>query len=203
MTKVKICGLTRTSDIETVNNYKPDYIGFVFADFSKRYVSPEEAFKLKQMLIPEIKAVGVFVNEKQDSIISILSKDIIDIVQLHGDEDEDYILSLKAKVSCPIIKVFNMNDFAETDDFGIIEKCCADYVMIDSGYGTGKTFDWSKPGRIKRPFFLAGGLSIENVSEAIKKLQPYAVDISSGVETDGFKDSEKISKFIQNVRNNK
>ena len=111
MTKVKICGLTRTSDIEVVNNYKPDYIGFVFADFSKRYVSPEEAFKLKQMLIPEIKSVGVFVNEKQDSIISILSKDIIDIVQLHGDEDEDYIQSLKTKVSCPIIKVFKMNDF--------------------------------------------------------------------------------------------
>lgn len=198
MTKVKICGLTREADIEAVNRYLPDYIGFVFAGFSKRYIQPDRARVLRDMLSPEIRAVGVFVDESVEAVASLISDGIIDIAQLHGHEDEDYIRSLRRAVgSEPIIKVFNMN---KIEDTGIIDESSADYVMLDSGYGTGRVFDWSGIRRVSRPFFLAGGLTPENVGEAVQAVHPYAVDISSGVETDGVKDEKKIRDFVAYAR---
>lgn len=205
MTRVKICGLKSPQDIEIVNEYKPDYIGFVFADFSKRYVTPEQALELKKLLKPEIKSVGVFVNERIDVIMSILESGAIDIVQLHGNEDEEYVAELReqirfSKVLSPepeIIQVFNMNKIQNLSD---IQKTSADYILLDSGYGTGQTFDWEKLKDIDKPFFLAGGLSLENVEQAIREIAPFAVDVSSGVETQGSKDRSKVERFINLVK---
>ena len=199
MTKIKICGLSRLQDIEVINEIKPDFIGFVFADFSHRYIDKAAAKKLKAALDPEIKAVGVFVDEDVNETASYINENIIDMVQLHGNEDDTYISRLRAECSRPveIIKAFNFN---KTKDIKIIENSAADYVMIDSGCGTGEVFDWSKLGNIKRPFFLAGGLGCENVSDAIKTIHPFAVDVSSGVEIDKLKDPEKMNGFVKTVR---
>ncbi len=205
MTRVKICGLKSPQDIEIVNEYKPDYIGFVFADFSKRYVTPEKALELKKLLKPEIKSVGVFVNERIDVIMSILESGAIDIVQLHGNEDEEYVAELREQIRCSkvlspepeIIQVFNMNKIQNLSD---IQKTSADYILLDSGYGTGQTFDWEKLKDIDKPFFLAGGLSLENVEQAVREIAPFAVDVSSGVETQGSKDRSKVERFINLVK---
>lgn len=200
MTRIKICGLTREEDIRIVNSLRPDYIGFVFADFSKRYVTPERAAELKAKLDPDIKAVGVFVDENVEKVAELLRKDIIDIAQLHGHEDEDYIRTLKGLTDKPIIKVFNIK---RIEGFDVVEASSADYVMIDSGYGEGETYDRSGLRSIKRTFFLAGGLSPENIEKAIEETSPYAVDVSSGVETDSVKDETKVREFISLVKRGK
>lgn len=197
MTKIKLCGLSRFCDIEAANELMPDYIGFVFAEESKRYVTPEKAKGLKQLLVREIQAVGVFVNETPEQIAELLNKGIIDIAQLHGDEDEDYIRHLRELTDKPIIKAFRIETAVDTLK---AEQSTADYVLLDSGAGTGSEFDWSLIRDFKRPFFLAGGLSLDNVKNAIQQLTPYAVDVSSGIETDGYKDKEKMAAFINAVR---
>ena len=205
MTRVKICGLKSPQDIEIVNECMPDYIGFVFADFSKRYVTLEKALELKQLLNPKIKSVGVFVNERIDVIMSILESGAIDIVQLHGNEDEEYVAELRERIRCSkvlspepeIIQVFNMNKIQNLSD---IQKTSADYILLDSGYGTGQTFDWEKLKDIDKPFFLAGGLNLENVEQAVREIAPFAVDVSSGVETQGSKDRSKVERFINLVK---
>ncbi len=196
--KIKICGLKSQEDIETVNELKPDFVGFVFADFSKRYIRAEEAQKLRKKLIPEIKAVGVFVDEDIKKLEEYVRLGIIDIVQLHGHEDETYIRQLKKDFpNVEVIKVFNMK---QLQDCTVINNSSADYVMFDSGYGTGEVFNWNFIGDVDKPFFLAGGLTPENVSQAIEETKPFAVDVSSGVEKDGTKDAELINAFINNVR---
>lgn len=197
--RVKICGLRSVNDIEIVNKYLPDYIGFVFADFSKRYIDFATAGKLKTLLNLKIKAVGVFVNEDPEKIISLLDDGVIDIAQLHGAEDEEYIRHIKEETGRPVIRAFNMNKIESTD---IVMDSPADYVLLDSGTGSGKTFDWTRLKGIKRPYFLAGGLSLDNVEEAVRILQPFAVDVSSGVETNGFKDETLIKEFIQIINKN-
>ena len=197
MTKVKFCGLRRPADIEYANELKPDYIGFVFAKKSRRYVTPETAKELKTMLLPEIKACGVFVNEDIDVVLRLLDEGIIDIAQLHGSEDEAYINSLKAQTFAPIIKAFEVR--SEEDVFAA-ESSSADMVLLDSGKGSGMVFNWQLIKEISRPYFLAGGLTPENASEAVCTLNPCALDVSSGIETDGFKDFDKMKKFIQAVR---
>ena len=205
MTRVKICGLKSPQDIEIVNECMPDYIGFVFADFSKRYVTPEKSLELKQLVNPKIKSVGVFVNERIDVIMSILESGAIDIVQLHGNEDEEYVAELRERIRCSkvlspepeIIQVFNMNKIQNLSD---IQKTSADYILLDSGYGTGQTFDWEKLKDIDKPFFLAGGLNLENVEQAVREIAPFAVDVSSGVETQGSKDRSKVERFINLVK---
>ena len=197
MTKIKLCGLRREADIEAVNILLPDYIGFVFAPGSKRYVLPAEAKKLKEKLDKRIKAVGVFVNEDLKTVAELLHNGTIDMAQLHGSEDEAYIRELSAAARKPVIKAFKITN---NDDAKTAEMSTADYILYDSGAGTGKVFDWSWLDGIEREYFLAGGLSIENVSEAIKKLHPYAVDVSSGIETDGLKDEAKMKEFISNAR---
>lgn len=197
MTKIKMCGLSRTEDIEAANAIKPDYIGFVFAEISKRRVSALEASKLKSKLNPEIKAVGVFLDDKLDFVASMLNLGIVDVVQLHGSEDEEYIEKVRKITNKPIIKAFIIRS---KEDVERAEKSTADYILLDGGKGEGKAFDWSLLKDIKRPYFLAGGLNPVNVSDAVKALNPYAVDVSTGIETDGVKDKEKMTAFADAVR---
>ena len=171
MTKMKLCGLFRPCDIDAANQLKPEYIGFVFAPKSRRYVTPEEAAELKKLLAPTIQAVGVFVNEAAERIAALLNKGIIDIAQLHGVEDENEINQLRALTDKPIIKAFCIK---KSEDITNAESCLADYILLDSGEGTGTVFDWKKIQNIQRPYFLAGGLSIDNVENAVRQLNPYA-----------------------------
>ncbi|MBQ1454191.1 MAG: phosphoribosylanthranilate isomerase [Ruminococcus sp.] len=197
MTKIKMCGLSRTEDIEAANSIKPDYIGFVFAEISKRRVSALEASKLKSKLDPEIKAVGVFLDDKLDFVASMLNLGIVDVVQLHGSENEEYIEKVREITNKPIIKAFIIRS---KEDVERAEKSTADYILLDGGKGEGKVFDWSLLKAIKRPFFLAGGLNPDNAADAVKALKPYAVDVSTGIETDGVKDREKMAAFANAVR---
>ena len=197
MTKIKLCGLFRPCDIGAANELKPDYIGFVFAPKSKRYVTPEKAMELKQMLLPEIQSVGVFVNEKPETVVKLLQDGTIDIAQLHGAEDEEYIIQLRQLTDKPIIKAFRIETASD------IEKALqstADYLLLDSGAGTGTVFDWKLIQNIKRPYFLAGGLDADNAAEAVNTLRPYALDVSSGIETSGLKDKSKMAAFVSAVR---
>ena len=197
MTKIKMCGLSRIEDIEAANAIKPDYIGFVFAEISKRRVSALEASKLKSKLAPDIKAVGVFLDDKLDFVASMLNLGIVDVVQLHGSEDEEYIERVRQITNKPIIKAFIIRS---KEDVERAERSTADYILLDGGKGEGKAFDWSLLKDIKRPYFLAGGLNPDNVSDAVKALKPYAVDVSTGIETDGVKDREKMTAFANTVR---
>lgn len=197
MTKIKLCGLSRPCDIEAANEVNPEYVGFVFARKSKRYIAPERAKELKRMLAPSIKAVGVFVNESLAGVAKLLEDGVIDIAQLHGTEDEEYIHRLKELTGKPVIKAFCIESGR---DIAAAEQCGADYVLLDSGAGTGTAFDWHLIGKISRPYFLAGGLEPGNVGKAVKLLKPYAVDVSSGIETDGVKDKGKMAAFAAAAR---
>jgi len=202
MTKLKICGLKRLQDIEYVNECRPDYIGFVFAQ-SRRQVSPEQAKVLRENLNKEITPVGVFVNQDINLAAKLVNENIIDVIQLHGDESSDYILKLRTLMKRgKIIKAFRISD---NTDISNISLDNADYLLFDTyssrGYGgMGKTFNWDLISGIKYPFFLAGGVNIDNAEQAIEKLKPYAVDLSSSVETDGFKDREKILKISAKIK---
>lgn len=197
MTKIKLCGLFRPCDIETVNLLKPEYIGFVFAPGSKRYISFQRAAELKSLLAPGIKAVGVFTDEAPETVAELLKDQIIDMAQLHGNESGTYLNQLRSLTEKPLIKEFRIRSCL---DIRAASVCDADYVLLDSGAGTGTVFNWDLIKKLHRPYFLAGGLSPENVSSALKTLHPYAVDVSSGVETDGQKDKIKMTAFVQAVR---
>ena len=197
MTKIKLCGLSRPCDIQTANELMPEYIGFVFAPKSKRYIDPQQAAQLKELLSPDIRTVGVFVDEAPDTVAALLNRGVIDIAQLHGGEDEAYIQRLRQLTDQPIIKAFQIKS---RHDLAKAKACTADQILLDSGAGTGNVFDWSVLQDVKRPYYLAGGLSPDNVGDAIRLLHPYAVDVSSGIETDGRKDEEKAAAFIAAVR---
>lgn len=196
--KIKLCGLTRPSDIETANLLHPDYVGFVFAKKSRRYVSSERVKTLKELLHPDILAVGVFVDEEPETVAAWLSSGIIDMAQLHGREDEAYIKRLRELTERPIIKAFSVK---ETHDIEKANDSTADFVLLDAGDGgTGTAFDRELLAGMSRPYFLAGGLDPSTVGEAVRRWCPYAVDVSSGIETDGLKDAEKMQAFVKNVR---
>ena len=198
MTKIKLCGLSRPCDIEAANALQPDYIGFVFAPKSRRYVSPETAAGLRTRLDPAIRAVGVFVNERPEAVAALLRAGTIDIAQLHGSEDAAYIERLRALTGQPIMQAFRMES---ERDIAAAQASTADSVLLDSGAGgTGTAFDWTLLRSIGRPYFLAGGLSPDNVGNAVRLLHPYAVDVSSGIETDGKKDRNKMAAFVAAVR---
>jgi len=200
MTKIKLCGLSRPADMDWANELRPDYIGFVFARKSRRYVKEEQAKALKKLLNPDIRMAGVFVDEPPERIGRLTEKRIIDVIQLHGQEDETYIRKLRSFTDVPVIKAFQVGS---REDIKRAEDSSADYVLLDSGTGSGQLFDWKLLTHIQRPYFLAGGLTPENVGEAIKLLHPFAVDVSSGIETDGRKDREKMSLFVKEVRKGK
>lgn len=200
--KVKVCGLRRPEDIEAVNEYKPDYAGFILSAGFKRTVG-REFYELEGCLADGIRSVGVFVNESLENIVENYAG-VLDIIQLHGDEDYEYISRLRSMCGCEIWKAVRAKSCAD------IENACAfpvDKLLIDSYCenqygGTGRLADFSviKNADIKIPFFLAGGLDCSNVKAALMDVRPYGADVSGGVETDGFKDREKIRKFINVVR---
>lgn len=198
MTKIKLCGLSRPCDIEAANELLPEYIGFVFAPKSQRYVSPEQAARLRRLLHPEITPIGVFVRSDPELVADLLNQGLIDIAQLHGGEDETYISRLRALTDRPILKAFRIDT---PQDIAAAENSSADYVLLDSGTGgTGTSFNWDLARTLRRSYFLAGGLGIHNVADAIRTLTPYAVDVSSGIETDHIKDKDKMEKFVRAVR---
>ena len=197
MTRIKLCGLRREEDIRTANELRPDYIGFVFAPKSRRAVSRETAARLKAMLDPAIPAVGVFVDEEPEAVASLLEDGIIDLAQLHGHEDEAYIARLRELTGKPIIQAFRVRS---REDAEAAERSPADYILLDAGAGDGKTFEWDLVSGIRRPYFLAGGLTPENAPAAVERLRPFALDVSSGIETDGVKDPARMRAFVETVR---
>ena len=197
MTKIKLCGLSRPRDIETANRLEPEYIGFVFAPNSRRYVTAEQAAELSALLAPGIQAVGVFVDAPPETVAGLLERGIIHLAQLHGTEDEAYLSRLRALTDKPVIQAFRIRS---EEDCLAARRSSADYILLDSGAGTGKAFDWSLIRELGRPYFLAGGLHPGNVREAVERLSPYAVDVSSGIETDGWKDAGKMEAFMRAVR---
>jgi phosphoribosylanthranilate isomerase len=204
MTKIKLCGLTRPEDIEVANRLKPDYIGFVMWNKSSRFVLRQQAACLKKALLPGIKAVGVFVDEDPQVVASFLEEGIIDIAQLHGSEDGEYIRTLKRlSPGSEIIKAIRIEPESSLGDLlQAFEGCEPEYYLFDSGTGSGQRFNWDKikGAEIGRPFFLAGGLDPDNVAGAIEEVSPYAVDVSSGIETDKKKDEAKMERFVAAAR---
>lgn len=213
MSKIKICGLKRPEDIEYANDLKPDYIGFIMASaYPKRYVDDEKALFLRSKLDKDIKAVGVFVNDEIEHILKVAAAGIIDVVQLHGNESADYAAIIKKALGIPIIKAVRVRS---ADDIVDMQSFPADYLLLDSyvsgsAGGNGKTFDntfinsaevtLKMNGKQLKPYILAGGIDENNIEYAIRTYHPYAVDLSSSVETDGFKDREKMKKVIDIAR---
>ena len=202
MTKVKICGLSRREDIAYVNKCKPDFIGFVFYEKSKRAVTLEKALELKGLLDRSIKTVGVFVNAAPTFVAELVALGAIDLIQLHGDEDADYCRQLRLLTDAPLIKAVRVRS---KESLLGLENYPVDYFLFDTYQagvygGTGQRFEVELGRDIPKPFFIAGGLEADNVAAVIKKNKPFAVDVSGGVETDGRKDQKKISAFIASVR---
>ncbi|WP_407431904.1 phosphoribosylanthranilate isomerase [Methanobrevibacter sp.] len=198
MVKIKICGLKRLEDIEIVNKYKPDYIGFVFAD-SKRKVTHDLAANMKKKLDSSIESVGVFVDADIEEILKLYDDGTIDIVQLHGSESEEYIKNLKQKSNYQL-KIINAIEMSDEKDLLEYDDSLADYLLLDSGKGSGKTFDWRLIRKdLKKEFFLAGGLNVDNIALAIEEFNPYAIDLSSSLETNGYKDEIKIKEVMEAI----
>ena len=196
--RIKICGLSRIGDVEAVNRVRPDYIGFVFAQ-SRRQVGATWAASLKRALDPRIQAVGVFVNAPMSEIVRLTDVGTIQIIQLHGDED--YIRELKRQTAAPVIKAVRVRN---GDDILRAEQLSCEYLLLDTYTkgqygGSGRVFDWNLIPPLRKPFFLAGGISLENVHEA-QNCRPYCLDVSSAVETEGRKDPEKIRRMVEAVR---
>lgn len=199
--RVKICGLCRMEDVSYVNDCLPDYAGFVFAE-SRRQVTAEQAGKMREALDPRIRAVGVFVNAPIEDIGRLCDREIIDLVQLHGDEDGAYLRRLAARVHVPLIRAVRVQS---TEQILKAQEEPCDALLLDTYIpgqygGGGQAFETALIPPLEKPWFLAGGLQPENVGERLKSCRPFGVDVSSGVETNGKKDPEKIRAFIKNVR---
>ena len=215
--KVKMCGISKVETIPAVVEAKPDYMGLVFAP-SKRQVTVDQAKILVEELNrgyakkygsdtehdknDTIKTVGVFVNETIDNLVTIANEANLDAVQLHGDEDEAFIQSLKERTNVEVWKAIQIRTAADTEKW--IDSS-ADMLLFDAYHkdergGTGEVFDWSSLDAFERPFMLAGGIDSTNVARAIRTVRPYGIDISSGIETNGVKDDEKITAFIKIVK---
>ena len=199
MTKIKICGLRRPQDIEAVNAARPDFAGFVVeVPGSRRSVDKRELRELAGRLKEGILSVGVFVNAPPELVAELLEEGTLDLAQLHGQEDEIYMAELRRLTEKPLIQAFSIQTGQDAEQ---ALESRADYLLLDQGRGgTGQTFDWSLLPEINRPFFLAGGLGEENLERAIRQVRPWAVDLSSSLETDGQKDPEKIRRAVELVR---
>lgn len=216
MPKIKICGIKTLADVEKANKYLPEYVGFVFAN-TKRFVTDKQAYEMKQALAKTIQSVGVFVDEPIEHVISLCKQGILDAVQLHGAEPETYIRELKAKTDTTVIKSVKVQTAGQIVNLMSEE---ADFMLFDTYKkgelgGTGARFpletlaeafqNMKAQKKAIKPYFLAGGLNHQNVTEVIAKMAEsvgcYAVDVSTGIETDGMKDDRKIRQFIQNARN--
>ena len=198
MTRIKICGLFREQDIEYVNEARPDYAGFILHfPKSHRNIDLEKAKELRDRLLPEIRSVCVFVDQPLETVIQSAKYIQPDILQLHGSESNSYIEELKEKTGLTVWKAFRVRNRASMTK---ALESGADLVLLDNGYGTGEVFDWSKAESFRRPFILAGGLTPENIPDAVSRLHPTAVDISSGVETDRVKDRSKVLAAVRAAR---
>lgn len=200
MSKIKICGLSRRDDIDAVNDALPDYIGFVFAP-SPRQVSMSQAAELKQALDSRIQAVGVFVDADIADIAMLVRSGVIDTVQLHGSEDAIYIRNLKEAVPVPVIKAVRVQSAKKITD---AQELNCDYLLLDTWRkdvqgGSGSAFDWALIPQLEKPYFLAGGLTTANLLEAAR-FEPYCLDVSSGAETEGKKDRNKILELVRLIR---
>ena len=194
-TKYKICGLYRKTDIEYINKIKPDYCGFII-DYPKSHRSlvPEEVEKLSKYVDNRITRVGVFVDEPVEIIEDLLNRSIIDIAQLHGNEDASVISRIQNNTKKKVIKAFIIK---RDEDIKKAMQSKADYILLDAGRGQGKSlnWDWLRENHPGREYFLAGGLDRDNIRLAIEQLHPYALDISSGVETEKKKDLDKLKEI--------
>jgi len=198
MTRIKICGLRRQEDAAYVNRSLPDYAGFILNyPKSRRNIDLQTGTVLRRILNPGIQAVGVTVDLSIEEVATAATLVGLDIVQLHGHEDDRYIESLRKVIKKPVWKTFLIKELSDLD---AVENCVADMVLLDTGYGCGEKFDWKIARKFSRPFILAGGLNSENVRDAIKVVHPWCVDVSSGVETFEVKDESKIKSFIRAVR---
>lgn len=201
MTKIKICGLRSLEDVDIVNQYEPDYIGFVFAP-SKRMVTQELALEMRRRLKSSIQSVGVFVNAPISQILSLAEQHVIDVIQLHGDETEKEIVKLRETTKLPIIRsirVKSQEQILQASQLEVDYLLCDTFVKGQYG-GSGLTFDWTLIPKVRQPIFIAGGINLSNVKDVINQAQPYCIDISSGVETEGRKDEAKIKEIIETVR---
>lgn len=206
-TKIKICGLRRQQDVDYVNCWKPDFIGFILADGFRRQILPEQAAKLADRLDPQIQRVGVFVNQSVEWVAGLLEEGIFDWAQLHGEEDAEYIHALRERCrnngsQARIIQAVRVRS---AEDIRHAKESPADLLLLDawsdkSMGGSGETFDWTLVQGLHRPFLLAGGLGADNAAEAIRYVHPYGVDASSSLETEGNKDPAKIQRFVEAVR---
>ncbi len=209
MVKIKICGIKRIEDVYYVNQYLPDYIGFVFAD-TRRKVSLETAAMLAKELEPRIQRVGVFVRQEIGLLTEALASGTVDYLQLHGDEDAAYEEALfesliKNGIERPQEKCIKACRIRGAEDFQRIGETKCGGLLLDTYSqtlpgGTGEHFNWDLIQGIDREFFLAGGINVGNIERAIREVKPYAVDVSSSLETDGVKDKEKRREFMEKVR---
>jgi len=198
-TKVKICGLMRLEDIAYANELKPDYVGFILAPGFRRSINGRQAAVFRQKLDEQIPAVGVFVDAPCEEVIAFLENGVIQMAQLHGNETEDMVRMIRNATGKPVIKAVKVSQRCDAEAW---LDSSADYLLFDSGTGTGKVFDWDLLAGIHRPYFLAGGLHGGNLAAAIAKLHPYAVDLSSGVETGGLKDKTKMQEVVELLHGN-
>jgi len=195
-TKIKLCGLFREEDIQNANIANPDYVGFVFAK-SRRQITRDKAREFRKILNPGITEVGVFVDEDPREVVMLLQEGIIDIAQLHGEETGEDITFIKSNSGKPVIKAIKVTKDTELSQYN---DSPADFLLLDSGNGSGEVFDWSNIKGLTKPFFLAGGINLENVSNAIEIVQPYGIDVSSGIETNQLKDGAKMQGIVERVR---
>ncbi len=191
--------MTRLCDVDAVNELRPEYVGFVFAPGSKRRVTPDQAAELSAHLTDGVTPVGVFVNEPIENVCRLVDDGVIAVVQLHGSEDEAYISRLRERFHGVVIQAFKIRS---EEDVLKANRSSADFILLDSGAGTGLPFDRDLISSVTRDFFLAGGLSSDDVQSAIRRWRPYAVDVSSAIETDGVKDKDKMATFVEKVRGN-
>lgn len=199
MTRIKICGLSRSCDVAFVNEARPDWCGFII-DFprSHRSVTPREALALRRQLAPGIVPVEVTVNQPVEAVAALLRSGAVDVAQLHGTEGESYLAALRTLApGHPLWKAFTLRT---PNDLTAALASRADMILLDSGKGTGQTFDWSLLRGVARPFLLAGGLTPENIPRAVREVHPWGVDLSSGVETDRRKDRDKILAAVAAAR---
>lgn len=199
MTRIKICGLSRPEDVGFVNGARPDWCGFII-NFpkSRRNVTPDQIRALRARLAPGITPVGVFVDQPAEEVAALLGDGTIEVAQLHGREDEDYLAALRALAPGKAIwKAFQVRSAAQVQ---AAQASSADCILLDSGQGSGAAFDWSLARDVRRPFLLAGGLTPDNLPQAIRQVRPMGVDLSSGVETEYQKDRNKILAAVAAAR---
>ena len=203
-TRIKLCGLMCEADFRTAVSLQPDYIGFILSPPFRRYADPVQVRRWRENMRDELgetaafpQVVGVFVDEEPPYVIRQLQDGVIDIAQLHGAEDDNYIRQIQEMTDRTVVKAIKVITKADVERATV---CPADYILLDAGTGEGQPFNWELAAGVGRDYFLAGGLSPENVAEAVMRLRPFAVDVSSGIEQDGHKDPERMRAFVRAVR---